>query len=79
MTMMTGELLIIVIPIVVVEVILAILALLGIHRMYGCRNGNKTVWTVIVLLIQSDQFCTLYLERVMETNYEYCIRSKRNK
>ena len=48
MTMMTGELLIIVIPIVVVEVILAILALLGIHRMYGCRNGNKTVWTVIV-------------------------------
>ena len=46
MTMMTGELLIIVIPIVVV------LALLGIHRMYGCRNGNKTVWTVIVLLIQ---------------------------
>jgi hypothetical protein len=26
--------------------------LLGIHRMYGCRNGNKTVWTVIVLLIQ---------------------------
>lgn len=52
MTMMTGELLIIVIPIVVVEVILAILALLGIHRMYGCRNGNKTVWTVVVLLIQ---------------------------
>lgn len=32
MTMMTGELLIIVTPIVVVEVILAILALLGIHR-----------------------------------------------
>lgn len=47
-----SELLIYVAPIVLVEVILAIVALVGIFRLYGCKNGNKTIWAVVVIFLQ---------------------------
>lgn len=47
-----SELLLYVAPIVVVEVVLVIVALVGIFRLYGCRNANKKVWALIVIFLQ---------------------------
>lgn len=47
-----GELLLVLVPVIIIEIVLAVLALIGIYKMYGCRNGNKKIWTLIVVLIQ---------------------------
>ena len=47
-----SEILLIIVPIVLVEVVLGIMALLGIFKFYGCRNGNKTIWALVAVFIQ---------------------------
>lgn len=47
-----SEILLVVVPIVIVEIVLGIIALLGIFKLYGCRNGNKTLWALIVIFVQ---------------------------
>lgn len=47
-----SEILLVVVPVVVVEILLGIIALLGIFKFYGCRNGNKTLWALVVIFVQ---------------------------
>ncbi|MBR1691722.1 MAG: PLDc_N domain-containing protein [Lachnospiraceae bacterium] len=47
-----SELLLVLAPVVLVEIVLAVLALISIFKTHGCRNGNKTVWAVIVIFVQ---------------------------